>query len=227
MLEFFKVFFINLVSDIDNMLILGTLLRKHSYLNITLPAAMVLTLTRTIYVVLVDGLSNVPLVHLLMGIILLFIAFKLVTMFIGEDNRPGYTKYSAYLKIKVLLLLAATDFLICLDSVIVISGISQHVAPVTLGIFCSLLISLFFLPLIVKLATTFSWINIIARGFIAHNAIIGIANDPWITKWVTYIDELLFPEANIVNIAANGAVIIIILLGLLSYIKHHRITIDK
>ncbi|MFE0504313.1 TerC family protein [Peribacillus butanolivorans] len=226
MQELFIVFFINLVSDIDNMLILGTILRKHSYLNITLPAAMVLTLTRTIYVVSVNGLSNVPMVHLLTGIILLVIAFKLVTRSIREEDLIYRSKHFAFIKIKVLLLLAATDFLICLDSVIAISNISQHVVPVTIGIFCSLLISLFYLPLIIKLVSTFAWINIIVGGVIAQNAIIGIVNDPWLANWINKFDKL-FPEANMVNLISNGVVIIIVVIGLISYIKHQRITIHR
>lgn len=224
--DFLKVFFINLVSDIDNMLILGTILRKYSYLKIILPAAFVLTFTRSVYVIAVNGLSNVPMIHLLSGVILLFIAFKLVTRSIGEEDIPRHLNRSFYLKIKVLFLLAATDFLICMDSVIAISGISKNVVPVSLAIFCSLLISLFYLPLIVKLATIFSWINIIVGGFIAQNAIIGIVNDPWLADWIQSLDQL-FPDANIVNLAANAVVIIIVVIGLISYINHNRITIHK
>ncbi|MGE8205338.1 TerC family protein [Heyndrickxia sp. NPDC080065] len=223
--EIFKVFFINLVCDIDNMLILGIILRKHSHLKITLPAAIVLTLTRTTYIILIDGLSNIPLFQLLTGIILLFIAYKVVTRSTWEDDffRPSR---SPFLKVKVLLLLAATDFLLCLDGVIVISRISQHVVPVATGIFCSLLISLLFFTLIIRLAKTFFWINFIAGGFIAQNAIIGISKDPWLADWIHFIDHL-FPRVNIVNIIANGVVILIIMIGLFAYIKEHRITIWK
>jgi predicted tellurium resistance membrane protein TerC len=221
--EFSKVFFLNLISDIDNMLILGTILRRYSFLNIIIPAVIVLTIMRTIYVFLVNGISNIPMFHLLLGIILLFVAFKLVRRSIKEENLPRRSNSSAYLKVKVLLLLAASDFLICLDSIIVISGISQHMGPVTIGIFCSLLFSLLFLPLIVKLAANFFWVNIIAGGFIAQNAVIGMANDPVLADWIDYANES-FPKANIVNIAANGAVIIFVLIGLFSYIKHHRIS---
>ncbi len=221
--EILRVFFINLISDIDNMLILGTILRKYSYLNVTFLAVIVLTLTRSFYVAVVEGLSQLPFFHLLVGIILLFIAFKLVTRSIkGEELKRE--QRSAFLKIKVLFLLAATDFLICLDSIIVIYEFSTHMVPVLVGIFCSLLISLHFLTLIEKLATNYFWINVVAGGFIAHNAVMVIVKEPRVINWLVYIDQV-YPNGNIVEIVADGAVIMVVFTGLISYLKQHRITI--
>ncbi|MED4206447.1 TerC family protein [Neobacillus mesonae] len=221
--EIIKVFFINLISDIDNMLILGTVLRRYSHLNITFLAVIVLTITRTFYVLVVEGLSQLPMFHLLVGTILLIIAFKLVTRsIIGEEQirMPNLI----LLKLKVILLLAATDFLICLDSIIVIYEFSTHILPVIIGIFCSLFISLHFLPMIEKLAVNFYWINIIAGGFIAHNSVMVMMNEPRLERWFLYLHQL-YPNGDIVNIAADGAVIIVVITGLISYLNHRRITI--
>jgi predicted tellurium resistance membrane protein TerC len=226
MKELFKVFLITLVSDIDNMLILGTVLRKYSYLNITLPAIIVLTITRATYVIIVKAITDVPMLHLLMGIVLLIIATKLVSRSISGESFTRPASNSAYLKAKVLVTIAATDFLICLDSVIIIAGISQHAEAVTLGIFCSLLISILFLPLVVKLAATFFWINIIAGAFIAQNGVIGILKDPILSDWIEAINKS-FPETNLFYIASNGTIITFIIIGVFTYIKHHRITIHK
>ena len=226
MTELVKVFFITLVSDIDNMLILGTILRKYTHLKITFPAIIVLTFSRSIYVLIIKSLLDVPMLQLSMGIILLLIAFKLVLK--STDGEPLTRPFnqSIFLKIKVLTILAATDFLICLDSVVIIAGISQHVEAVTLGIFSSLLVSLLFLPLVVKLASTFFWINIIAGAFIAQNAVMGILKDPVLAGCLRTIHKL-FPNTNVINMTANGAIIIFIVIGVYSYIKHQRITIHK
>ena len=125
MQDFLKVFSFNFISDIDNMIILGAILRKHSYLNITIPAAIVLTITRTTYIIVISELSTVPLVHLLSGMLLLFIAFQLVKKSSKDERIPQRATHSIIYKMKVLLLLAATDFLICLDGVLVISKISH------------------------------------------------------------------------------------------------------
>ena len=226
MQDFFKVFFINLISDIDNLLILGTILQRYSYLNITVPAVIALTFSRTIYIFLISRISNLPMVHLLIGVLLLFVALKLVKTSIRNDDYSRPSNNSLYLKIKALIILVSTDFLICLDSVIVISQISKNMKLVTLAIFCSLLISILFLPLIINLARTFFWINIIAGGFIAQYAVVGMLKDPWLADWITSINKI-FPGANIVNLAANGTVIIMVVIGLYSYIKQHRITIHK
>ncbi|MGE8078828.1 TerC family protein [Peribacillus loiseleuriae] len=226
MQEFFKVFFISLICDVDNMLILGTILRNHSCLHFTIPAAMLLTFTRVIYVSIIDRLSYVPMFQMLMGIILLFIAYKIVTTFIWGEDRYSHSTRPTHSKVKVLLLLVVTDLLISLDSVLVISGISQHIMPVIIGIFCGLLISLFFLPVIIKLVKTFFWINIIAGGFITQHAINSIVNDPKLANWIDYMNDL-FPNTNIVNLVTNGAVILTIIIGIFSYIKHHRITIHR
>lgn len=226
MLQFLKVFLITLVSDIDNMLILGTILRRYAYLNITLPAILVLTFTRAIYVLIINGITDFPMIHILMGVVLLIIAFKLVRKSIDVETLRRPTGCSIYLKAKVLLILAATDFLICLDSIMIISGISQQVGYIMLGIFCSLMISILFLPLIVKLAATFFWINIIAGAFIAQHAVIGILKDPMLVQVVQAMNKL-FPEANLINIAANGTIIIFIVIGVISYSKNNRISFHK
>lgn len=224
--DFLKVFFVTLVSDIDNLLILGTILRRYSYLSITLPAVIVLTSTRTIYVAIVESLSNFPLFHLMVGIILLIVAFKLVSKSIKDEPLPRQPNKSPLTYLKVLLLIASTDFLICLDSVLIISGISQHGSSVIFGIFLSLLITLTFLPFIIKMARSFFWINIIAGAFIAQNAVIGLVKDPWLADWIDSIDKL-FPGTNIVNVFANGAVIMIVVTGVYYYIKYHRVSIYK
>ncbi len=226
--DFLQVFFMTLVSDIDNMLILGAVLRRQSYFEVTFLAAVLLTLTRTVYVCIVEGLSGVPMFHLLTGFILLFISYKLVTKLIYgvETQRFSRRPPSLFHNMKILATFAATDFLICWDGVLIVSNISDHILIISLGIFCSLLISLYFLRLIIKLAIAVPWMNVVAGGFIAQNAIMALAKDPWMESWINYADTL-FPEVNIVNTAANGAVIIIAVIGLVTYIKHHRIIIHR
>ncbi|WP_042355828.1 TerC family protein [Bacillus rubiinfantis] len=221
MQEIFRVLFINLVSDIDNLLILGTILRRYSYLNVTMLAVVVLTITRSLYVAFVEVVSQLPYFQLIVGIILLWIAFKLVTKTIrGEVFQRSSN--SVFTKIKVLLLLAATDFLICLDSIIVIYEFSTHMLPVIIGLFCSLFISLHFLPLIERLATNFFWINVVAGGFIAQNAVLIMVKDPWISELLSVFFSL-YEKDDMVNVLANGAVIIVVLTGVISYINHRRI----
>lgn len=224
--DFFQVFFMTLLSDIDNMLILGSVLRRHSYIKVTLMAAVLLACTRTTYVALVERLSNVPLFHLLTGFVLLFISYQLVTKLIQGGRTLKTARRSPYEELQVLAAMAGTDFLICWDSVLIISNISDRMGVIFFGMICSLLISLHFLRLIIKLATVIPWINIVAGGFIAQNAITGMAKDPWLEDWMHYVDSLV-PGVNIVNTVANGAVIIIVVIGLISYIKHHRIVIHR
>lgn len=224
--EFFQVFIMTLISDIDNMLILGAILRRNSYLDVTFLAAILLTFTRTIYVGLVEGVSGVPLFHMVTGVILLFISLKLVTKLIYgvETYRP--LQRSPFKKVKILAALAATDLLICWDGVLIVSNISDQLILITIGIMSSLLISLYFLRLIITLAAAIPWVNILAGGFIAQNAITAIAKDPWLEGWINYMDVHV-PQVNIVNTVANGVVIIIVVIGLISYIKIHRVIIHR
>jgi len=219
--EVLKVFLINLISDIDNMLILGTILRRYSLFNITIPAILVLTFTRTVYVAIIEVLSKFPLFHLLVGIILLIIAFRLVTRSIKEVRQLRFPNTFLF-KVKVLVLLAATDFLICMDSVLVIYEFSTRMLTVLIGIFASLLISLHFLPLIEKMAANFFWINVIAAGFIAQNAVSILAKDPVLMDWIGHIQQW-YPNTNFVAITANGTIILVVLTGVISYLKQRRL----
>ncbi|WP_062104955.1 TerC family protein [Bacillus niameyensis] len=221
---FLSVFFITFISDIDNLLILGAILRKHSYLRIAFPAVVMLTLTRTLYIILINGFSYLPMIQLLMGMILLYIAFKFATRPVMLDEiRPNY---SLWARLKVLFLIVGTDFLISMDSVIIISGISETRLYLILGIFSSLLISFFFLPFIIKLAINFSWITIIAGGFIAKSAVTSILNDPVLVDCIVYI-ESIYPRVNIFNKMSSGVALIVVVIGVTryhnsQYIKTHK-----
>ncbi|MBO0992938.1 TerC family protein [Bacillus sp. SD088] len=219
--EIIKVFLITFISDLDNLLILGAIIRKHPQINIVFPAAVVLTCTRAIYIVVMDTLLTIPVIHLIMGVILLFVAFSLVTKSFAEQTDIPPLNRSISIKVKVLSLLAATDFLICLDSVIVISEISQNMSMALIGIFLSLIISLFFLPMIIKVATKFAWVNIMAGAFIAQTAVVGIIGDPWLKGWILSINSY-FPKVNLIHVSANIVIVLVILVGCYSYIKSNR-----
>lgn len=219
--EIIKVFLITFVSDLDNLLILGAIIRKHPQVNIVFPAAVVLTCTRALYIIVMDTLLTIPVIHLIMGVILLFIAFGLVTKSFTDQTDISLLNRSFSIRVKVLSLLAATDFLICLDSVIVISEISQNISMALIGVFLSLIVSLFFLPLIIKVAAKFMWINIIAGAFIAQTAVVGIIGDPWLKGWILAINAY-FPKVNLIHISANIVIVLVILIGCYSYIKSNR-----
>ncbi|KRG12051.1 TerC family protein [Lederbergia galactosidilytica] len=219
--EIIKVFFITFISDLDNFIILGAIIRKHPQVNIVLPAAVVLTCARSLYIVVMDTLLTMPVIHVIMGMILLFIALKLVTKsFTNETFSPPFNR-SISIRVKVLLLLAATDFLICLDSVVIISELSENMSMAIIGIFLSLLVSLCFLPFIIKIASKFAWINIIAGAFIAQTAVIGMIGDPWLKGWILSLNSF-FPNVNLIHISANIVIILVILVGCYSYINSIR-----
>ncbi|WP_139305737.1 hypothetical protein [Paenibacillus sp. GP183] len=167
-----KVFLLNLINDIDNGLILASLLKRFvldrtRYVAFAFYAALILTFTRTCYIFIEKNVAELPGLRLVSGIILLWISvkmamswpdsplsplvknFRTITATFKKEPRDSPVKHFVGSIIHLFVLLIATDFAICLDTVIMTAELSNNAVEIVLGIFFSLfIVLLFFRPLI-------------------------------------------------------------------------------
>ncbi|WP_458414256.1 TerC family protein [Schinkia sp. CFF1] len=217
-----RIYIMNVINDIDNFLIISAIIRKYGYQIRTLFLNIVvcLTLSRTLYVSIIQYLEDIPGFRVITGVILLYIAFRLAFLTpkdCGARNQPNKTI------VQMMLIILMTDFTICIDSVLITAELSTNPVFIMIGIFLSITTVFLLLDSFFYILTKSSIIQVIASGLIAHIAILGLLKDP-ITRIPVILIEDLF-EINInnwINVFALDISILFIIIGLMKRIKRSK-----
>ena len=218
--EIIKIFFMNSINDLDNLLIITTVIRKNGYTVKTLFRYMVicLTLSRTFYVLVIHSLVDFPSLRLITGMIILCIAIRLAWSFEKDKRIKTIPNISVF---QMMLIVMATDFFICLDSVIIIAELSSNPLFIAIGIGLSVFTFFILYSSFTDILGNTSWIQVIASGLIAHIAILSIVKDPIIKTPLKLIENYLEIHINNwINVFALDVAIITIMIGVLRRIKN-------
>ncbi len=218
--EIIKIFFMNSINDLDNLLIITTVIRKYGYTVKTLFRYMVicLTLSRTFYVLVIHSLVDFPSLRFITGMIILCIAIRLAWSFEKDKRIKTIPNISVF---QMILIVMATDFFICLDSVIIIAELSSNPLFIAIGIGLSVFTFIILYCSFSDILGNTSWIQVIASGLIAHIAILSIVKDPIIKTPLKLIENYLEIHINNwINVFALDVAIIIIMIGVLRRIKN-------
>ncbi|MGG1397049.1 tellurium resistance protein TerC [Bacillus salipaludis] len=222
LMDIVKIYFMNLINDIDNILILSTVIRKYGYQVKSLFGYIVLslTVTRTMYVMVIQTLAQLPGLRIFTGIILLFIAFRLAWSMEQKDVRP-IPSISFF---KMMLIILATDFSVCLDSVMITAEISSNPLFIFIGIFLSVATIFIVFISFSKILGNTSWIQVIASGLIAHIAILGIARDSLSEHPLKFFEKFLEIHINNwINVFALDIAIFIIIFGVIRRLQNRTL----
>lgn len=215
----------NIINDLDNILIISAVIRKYGYQIKSLFPYIVLCLTisRTIYVMIIQFLAEIPGLRVVIGFILLCIAIRLACS-IQEDKEDKEERSIPSISItKMMLIVFATDFSVCLDSVMVTSGLSANLIFIMAGIFLSVCTVFYVLDYFSEIMAKTSLVQIIAGGLIAHIAILDMLKDPITENPILYIED--FFQINIhywYNMFALDIAILVIFIGLMKMIKSSK-----
>lgn len=220
--DILKIYFMNMINDLDNILIISAVIRKYGYQIKSLFSYIVLCLTisRTIYVMIVQFLAEIPGLRIVIGFILLCIAIRLACS-IQEDKGERSTPSISITK--MMLIVLATDFSVCLDSVMVTSGLSTNLLFIMMGIFLSVSTVFYVLDYFSEIMARTSLVQILAGGLIAHIAILDMLEDPITENPILYIED--FFQINIhhwYNMFALDIAILVIFIGLMKMINSSK-----
>lgn len=217
MKEFGIVFILNFLSSLDNILILGTIIRRYGNLNsINLVIVITLTLTRTFYILTAHFLMNIKGLHLAAGAILLVMA--IVITLTKPTDRLERKNGSTRRWIRLIGTIVLTDFLVGMDSVLAISEVSKNPWIIASGLFVGFLLLVYLLPILFYGFRYFPWINMIVGAFMAQLAIISLSHDQLLKNWIEITNQE-FPRVNVINFVSYSAFVGVLLLGLLSSLR--------
>ncbi|MED4963933.1 TerC family protein [Heyndrickxia coagulans] len=143
--------------------------------------------------------------------ILLYIAFRFVSSIQPDSEARPVPSIPAA---KMLFIVLAADFLVCMDSVLITSGISANLLYTMAGMALSLTTVLAFFEFFSEILDKISLVQIVAGGLIAHVAVTGIFKDPVMKYPVSLLEKVWGFQLNEwINFIALDAAIFLILAG--------------
>ncbi|MGE6258076.1 TerC family protein [Heyndrickxia sporothermodurans] len=223
---------LNLLNDIDNILIIASLLRKNLYEQypralfiVKIFAIIMLSASRTLYVSIIQTIIDFPGLHLITGLIVLFIGVRLaLTAQPNEENRLlGLGKDAPPIPIhRMLLIILLTDFVISLDTVIITAELSNNIFQTLFVLFFSLVVVFVLLPFLTTIINTFFWLQIIAGGILVQISVHAIAKEPFLLEMFSGTQKFIgiINVERIVPMLAFDSMIIIIFIGIIRLIKN-------
>lgn len=196
---FFSIFILNLLTSMDNAIVLSGIAKQHkNLLAIGFLSSVVITVCRTALIMGVASVSNLPGLRLTLGIIVLFVALNLANVKTNVE-RDGVSFWH------VLLMVVVTDLALSVDNILSLAVLSKNLFVVASSVFLSLLPLLMLLPTIVRTMERVVWLRVFAAGFVAELAIDSITDDPWV------VDRI--PRGHFELILRIASAIVIILYG--------------
>jgi YjbE family integral membrane protein len=183
-LRLFGIGVLNLLLSGDNALVIALAVR-------TLPArqrmlgqiwgALGAVALRVVFVAVVTLLLRIPLLQLVGGGLLLWIAMRLVR---PEGEGAGDTRHGSSVWEAVWIIIVA-DITMSLDNVLAIAAAAKgDVVLVIIGIALSLPIVIWGASLLAKLMNRFAWIVWLGGGFLAYVAVEMMFEDRMVRSWL-------------------------------------------
>lgn len=197
--QFISIFVLNLLTSMDNAIVLGGIAKQHKNLfGIGLLSSLVITVCRTALIMGLASVAKFPGLRFTLGVLVVFVAISLANVQVA--NARDHVSFW-----RVLFMVVATDLALSVDNIFSIAVLSKNVFVIGTAVFLSLLPLLMLLPVIVRVMNHVLWLQVLAAGFVAELAIDSITDDPWIVHKV--------PRGHFEFILRAGAAVVVILYG--------------
>lgn len=166
-------------------------------------------LLRILFAVIIVYLLKVPYVHLIGGLLLLWIAYHVL---VNDEEETTVTASNSLFK--AVMTIIAADAVMSLDNVVAIAGAANgHVGMLILGVAISIPIMIFGSKIIVRIMERFTWIAYIGAGILTWTAAEMITEDK-------FVIDLFNLDRNVEFYGiAVGLTVVILLMG---YIRNNR-----
>ncbi len=220
--DILKIYFMNVINDFDNLLIISAVIRKYGYQIKTIFSYIVLSLTisRTLYTVTIQFLADIPGLRVIIGMILLCVAIRLACTTQRDNGARSIPSISIG---RMMLILLATDFSICLDSVMITAELSTNLLFIMVGIFLSVSTVFLLLDLFSEILVKSSLVQIIASGLIAYISILSIVKDPMTRSPIGFIEDFFEIQINHwINVLALDMALLVVFIGLMNRLKNRN-----
>ena len=197
-----QVFILNLITAIDNAIILATIFKRSPNRPwlLAICSAVILTVTRVGLVSGIQTLMHLPAIELVLGVILLLLAAQTTIVEVKRERNSF---------LWLLCLVFITDLAVSFDNIVAVVAVSEHPVIIAIGVFCSLLPLFLMLPFITIFFARFPWVQIVAAGIMGYTAVGVIMNDP-------LFHRLMMSQRH-VNTASIAVATVTVGLGLVRY----------
>ncbi|WP_407058313.1 TerC family protein [Tigheibacillus jepli] len=208
-----KIIAIDIVLSGDNAVVIAMATRrleKHQQNKAILLGTGGAVLLRIIFAIIIVYLLKVPFVHLIGGVLLLYIAYHVL---VGDDSDTEIKSSNSLSKAIGTIILA--DALMSLDNVVAVAGAAKgHVGMLIIGVAISIPIMIFGSKMIVKVMDKFSWIAYVGSGILAWTAAGMILEDKLVV-------DTLHLNSNVEIYSLSAIVTIAVLV--IGYLRNRRI----
>lgn len=167
---------------------------------------------RILFAAIIVYLLKLPYVHLIGGLLLLWIAYQLLVE--KEDTSPTTTIQASNSLFRAFMTIIMADVVMSLDNVVAVAGAAKgHVGLIVIGVMISIPIMIFGSKLIVRVMDKYPWISYVGAGILAWTAGEMITQDSLIIN--------LFSLDRTLEIYGVIVFITIVVLGL-GYVKNRK-----
>lgn len=167
---------------------------------------------RILFAAIIVYLLKLPYVHLIGGLLLLWIAYQLLVE--QEDTSPTTTIQASNSLFRAFTTIIMADVVMSLDNVVAVAGAAKgHVGLIVIGVMISIPIMIFGSKLIVRVMDKYPWISYVGAGILAWTAGEMITQDSLIIN--------LFSLDRTLEIYGVIVFITIVVLGL-GYVKNRK-----
>ena len=191
--KFFKIVVADLLLAGDNALVIALATRalgpKEQFWGRLIGTGGAVAL-RVLFIAIIAWMLKVPYVQLIGGVLLLWIAWKLVQSQEGSGDGHGSGNHAATLKQAVWMIIVA-DVTMSLDNVVAIANIAKGDMVLTVfGLLLSIPLVVWGSALISKLMTNHRWIVWFGGAVLGHVAGSIVFHDPRLLGWIGVPVEL-------------------------------------
>ncbi len=200
-----RIIVIDLVLSGDNAVVIGMaahrlpLPQRKRAILIGGGAAIVLRIVLTAIAAL---LLQIPGLQLVGGLLLLWIAFKLLKE--EEESHEG-VRPAASMREAIFTILVA-DFVMSTDNVLGVAGASQgHMGLLLFGLILSMVILMWFGSLVADLINRFSWLSYVGAAVIAWTGGLMVFEDPIVVRRAVWLSRTVaYASAAVITIAVTA-----------------------
>ncbi|TXL65888.1 TerC family protein [Cerasibacillus terrae] len=140
-------------------------------------------LLRILFAAIIVYLLKIPYVHLIGGLLLLWIAYHVLVEEDESDESKNIQASSSMAKAIMTIIMA--DAVMSLDNVVAVAGAAKgHVGLIVIGVMISIPIMIFGSKLIVRFMNRFPWIGYIGAGILAWTAGQMITEDAFVIEFL-------------------------------------------
>ncbi len=163
---------------------------------------------RVLFVFLITWLTSIPILQLVAGLVLLWVAWKLVRP--ADEPPAAAPDHAASSLWQAVRIIIVADVVMSLDNVVAIAGIAKEgsdsphgeMGLVIFGLLLSIPLVVWGSSLIAKLMSRFRWVIWLGGGMLGHVAGELIFQDPSVLRWLGVPATVAMPDAQIAKLLA-------------------------